>query len=116
MQCLYCHKRLGLFASKKRPFCSQLHEEWYQDEQSGSLIRRLRDPFEFAPPQSPASEPETVLASTIEPEAPPQSRAPEPEPALASTIEPEPPPMPIAAAEPAPTEASEPPRLEQLFH
>ena len=45
MQCLYCNKRLGLFASKKRPFCSELHEVAYQDEQAGVAMRRVMDPL-----------------------------------------------------------------------
>ena len=45
MECLYCHKRLGFFASKKRPFCSELHEVAYQDEQQGLALRRVLDPL-----------------------------------------------------------------------
>ena len=41
MQCLYCHKRLGIFASKKQRFCSELHEVAYNDEQTG--VRVLGD-------------------------------------------------------------------------
>src|SRR5712692_11798786 len=96
MQCLYCHKRLGLFASRKHPFCSEVHEDWYQDEQSGSLIRRLLEPLEDPPPFP----------------------VPESEPVLASAIAPEPQPMPIAGVEPAPAshlaESPEPPRLELI--
>jgi hypothetical protein len=44
MQCLYCKKRLGLFAFG-RPFCSKSHEVAYQDAQSGFALLRLLDPM-----------------------------------------------------------------------
>ncbi len=59
MQCLYCNKRLGLFSSKKRPFCSELHEVAYQDERSGLAMRRVMDPL-FIVLQEPPSIPATL--------------------------------------------------------
>ena len=53
MQCLYCKKRLGLFASKKFPYCSELHEVAYHDEMSGLALRRVLDPLFTAPVKSP---------------------------------------------------------------
>jgi len=44
VECLYCKKRLGMFASKKSPFCSELHEVAYHDEQAGLALRRVMDP------------------------------------------------------------------------
>jgi hypothetical protein len=49
MQCLYCEKRLGLFArlglfTWKRPFCSEQHAVAYQDQQSGMAMSRVLDP------------------------------------------------------------------------
>ncbi len=49
MQCLYCKRKLGLFASKKRPFCSEQHAVAYQDEQAGLALRRVMDPLFTAP-------------------------------------------------------------------
>jgi len=72
MQCLYCKKRLGLFASKKRPFCSKLHEDWFHDEQSGTAIRRLLEPFPeaadlgLAPPESPDTATEAVVPAPLQ--------------------------------------------------
>src|SRR5580693_9258376 len=34
MHCLYCKKRLWLFFSKEREFCSKLHEATYHEELS----------------------------------------------------------------------------------
>jgi hypothetical protein len=53
MECLYCHKRLGLFAFMKGPFCSESHEVAYQDQQSTLAIRRVLDPLLSLPPKAP---------------------------------------------------------------
>jgi hypothetical protein len=45
MQCLYCKKQLGLFASKKRPFCSEEHEVVHQTERTMLALRRVLDPL-----------------------------------------------------------------------
>ncbi|MGD0133867.1 MAG: hypothetical protein ABSE57_17595 [Bryobacteraceae bacterium] len=55
MHCLYCKKRLWLFFSKERLFCSSLHEAAYHDELSA--MNRL---VEFTvtaepPPNGPAT-------------------------------------------------------------
>src|SRR5277367_4389467 len=54
MYCLYCKKRLWMFFSKERLFCSKLHEAAYQD--GLSAVNRL---MEFTaspePPKSPAT-------------------------------------------------------------
>src|SRR5438132_10544225 len=89
MQCLYCQKRLGIFASKKRQFCSQLHEDWYQEEQSGSAIRRLLDPLTPAEYAAVQSTPKPVVVAPAVPEAPAITADPvEEQPAPASTVEP----------------------------
>src|SRR3984957_13564338 len=64
MHCLYCNKRLWLFFSKERLFCSKLHEAAYYDELSA--MDRLK---EFTVPAGPAERPrdrrpETVPAGT----------------------------------------------------
>ena len=41
MHCLYCKKRLWLFFSKKRVFCSKVHETAYHEELSA--MNRLRE-------------------------------------------------------------------------
>jgi len=41
MHCLYCKKRLWLFFSKERVFCSKLHETAYHEELSA--MNRLRE-------------------------------------------------------------------------
>jgi len=43
MQCLFCEKRLGLFAWR-RPFCSTEHAAAYQDQQRGLALSRVMDP------------------------------------------------------------------------
>jgi hypothetical protein len=58
MRCLYCNKRLGLFSSKRRLFCSELHETAYHDERSGLAMRRVLDPLFTVlvePPAIPAT-------------------------------------------------------------
>jgi hypothetical protein len=50
MQCLYCSKRLGLFASRKRPFCSESHQVAYQYQLSVAAMRRVLDPIYADPP------------------------------------------------------------------
>ena len=55
MHCLYCKKRLWLFFSKERLFCSNLHEAAYYDELSA--MNRLVE-FTVAvepPPNGPAT-------------------------------------------------------------
>jgi hypothetical protein len=55
MHCLYCKKRLWLFFSKERLFCSSLHEAAYHDELSA--MNRLVE-FTVAvepPPNGPAT-------------------------------------------------------------
>src|SRR5258708_13119384 len=104
MQCLYCQKKLGMFASKKRPFCSKLHEDWYQDEQSGSAVRRLLEPFpdDDQPVAQPAlAEPPPVPLMT----RPLQAPSVPPPPSVS--------PPPIASVRPEPVK--EPPALLDLF-
>jgi hypothetical protein len=64
MHCLYCKKRLGLFASKKRQFCSEVHQAAYHDEQSGLAMRRVMDPLFSTPIKPPPlrTTPEPPLA------------------------------------------------------
>jgi hypothetical protein len=52
MHCLYCNKRLWLLFSKKRLFCSKLHEVAYQD--GLAVMRRL---MELAVPVEPPANP-----------------------------------------------------------
>jgi hypothetical protein len=44
-RCLYCDKRLSLFHGKKKPFCSDAHEDLYLERQALSGLDRLRDNF-----------------------------------------------------------------------
>ncbi len=60
MQCLYCKKRLGLFASEKRPFCSEAHEVAHQDAQSGFALLRLMDPMFMQKPLPAEDAPEAL--------------------------------------------------------
>jgi hypothetical protein len=97
MQCLYCHKRLGLFASKKRPFCSQQHEDRYHREQVGSALRRLLAPLEEAPPArdrldslEPGRQAQKVTRSAV----PKPAQLPKPAPASAAEDVAAPPPGP----------------------
>ena len=69
MECLYCHKKLGLFASKKRPFCSELHEVAYHDEQAGVALRRVLDPLFTEPVQK------APLPRPAPPKAPKKTRS-----------------------------------------
>ncbi len=80
MQCLYCKKKLGLFASKKHPFCSEQHEVAYTDEQAGVAMRRVMDPLFTQPvqkaplqktplqkdPQSPRSAPASPAVGKVD--------------------------------------------------
>jgi len=52
MHCLYCNKRLWLFFSKKRLFCSKLHQVAYHDELSA--MNRL---MEFTVLEEPSAIP-----------------------------------------------------------
>jgi hypothetical protein len=51
MECLFCKKPLGLFASlrlfasRKHPFCSKAHQVAYQAGQTMSAMRRVMDPM-----------------------------------------------------------------------
>jgi hypothetical protein len=54
MHCLYCNKRLWLFFSKERLFCSKLHEAAYYDELS-AMDRLMEFTVPAEPPKGPAS-------------------------------------------------------------
>jgi hypothetical protein len=54
MHCLYCHKRLWLFFSKERLFCSKLHEAAYYDELS-AMDRLMEFTVPAEPPKGPAT-------------------------------------------------------------
>jgi len=88
MQCLYCQKKLGMFASRKRPFCSQSHEESYYDEQSGTALRRLLEPLQE----------DHQALETLDTAAKPQTSAAEPP--IAQRLIAEPVPEPVAEFEP----------------
>lgn len=94
MECLYCHKRLGFFASKKRPFCSELHEVAYQDEQQGLALRRVLDPLFTEParraPLQQGTPPGGSLGTTSRHQIPPAA----------------------SLTSPPRADASEPPRIE----
>jgi hypothetical protein len=83
MRCLYCNKRIWRFSFKQSSFCSELHEAWYQEEQSGEAIRRLLEPIESS------------AAVTENP------KAASPEPVADASEASGPPPLPPAIAEPA---------------
>jgi hypothetical protein len=90
MQCLYCKKRLGLFASRKRRFCSESHEVTYHDEQSAMAMRHMMDPAFTAPVAPPAVrttpelKPSPIEHQSKTPEASPQPAMlpPAPDPPL----------------------------------
>jgi hypothetical protein len=49
--CLYCGKRLGFFHDRKKPYCSELHEDRHLENQAKSgLDRLLVDDFPQAAP------------------------------------------------------------------
>jgi hypothetical protein len=85
MQCLYCKKKLGLFASRKRPFCSEQHEVAFNDEQAGLAMRRVLDPLFTEPVQKAplqamprGAAPQVIEVGVVE--APPVSLTPPPVP------------------------------------
>ncbi len=58
MRCQYCNKKLWLFVSANRPFCSELHEVAYQSELATQGLRRLLDPrFAGQEKRAPVPEP-----------------------------------------------------------
>ena len=84
MICLYCKKRLGLFAGKKK-FCSELHEVAYNDEQSGLAMRRVLDPLFAAPIERaplPSTREEETSAIAVVP-GPAKLGTPKPRPVAA---------------------------------
>ena len=123
MQCLYCKKKLGLFASKKKPFCSDLHEVAYQDELAGLALRRVMDPLFTDPvqkaplqmpprPPSPPVQEEKRAESLAQPVAAPQlpgTQQPRVKPVASPIIAP-----PVTAA-PLP-ESREPESEVSRFH
>jgi hypothetical protein len=54
MHCLYCNKRLWLFFSKERLFCSKVHEAAYYDELS-AMDRLMEFTVPAEPTKGPAS-------------------------------------------------------------
>jgi hypothetical protein len=54
MHCLYCNKRLWLFFSKERRFCSKLHEAAYHDELL-AMHRLMEFTVPAEPPKGPAT-------------------------------------------------------------
>ena len=67
-RCLYCDKRLSLFHGKKKPFCSDAHEDLYLERQAVSGLDRLLDDTLVASP---------APARTIMPTLPPSPKPPE---------------------------------------
>ena len=59
-RCLYCDKRLSLFHGKKKPFCSDDHEDLYLQRQALSGLERLRDNNLKAPSPLRALAPATL--------------------------------------------------------
>lgn len=52
--CLYCGKRLSFFHNKKKPFCSEVHEDRHRDAQSRAGFNRLmEDPAAHKGPAAP---------------------------------------------------------------
>jgi hypothetical protein len=54
MYCLYCKKRLWMFFSKERLFCSKLHEAAYHDGLS-AMNRLMEFSVPVEPPKGPAT-------------------------------------------------------------
>jgi hypothetical protein len=73
MHCLYCKKRLWLFFSKDRQFCSALHEAAYHDELSAmNRLLEFKDPEER--PALPAPRNRTlseIYRASVTPPIPP---------------------------------------------
>ena len=98
MKCLYCNKKLGLFASRKRPFCGEQHEVAYTDEQAGLAMRRVMDPLftepikkaplqvsnrpaQVEPPLKPRFDEDPSVRAAAPPAMPPDAPlSPDPEP------------------------------------
>ena len=51
-RCLFCDKRLSLFHGKKKPFCSDAHEDQYLESHARSGLDRLRDSPDRTPTAS----------------------------------------------------------------
>ena len=68
-RCLYCDKRLSLFHGKKKPFCSDAHEDLYLERQAVSGLDRLRDDTVFEDGTGPVR--------PVKPSLPPAHKPPE---------------------------------------
>ena len=57
MNCLFCGKRLGFFHGKNKPYCSDVHEDRYREQQSRTALDRLQDEIiSGGPPKLPTQE------------------------------------------------------------
>ncbi len=75
--CLYCGKRLGFFHDKKKPYCSDLHEDRYLEKENKSGMDRLMDEYPVASPHT-LEELRTgriIPKEPVAPKAPPLPRA-----------------------------------------
>jgi hypothetical protein len=43
--CLFCGKRLSFFHDKKKPYCSDVHEDRYREQESRTGLSRLQDDY-----------------------------------------------------------------------
>jgi hypothetical protein len=49
VDCLYCGKRLGFFANRKKPYCSDVHEDHFLEREAAEALNRLKDEFSEQP-------------------------------------------------------------------
>lgn len=72
--CLYCGKRLSFFHGKKKPYCSDVHEDRYLERQSRTALDRLQSDLPAVTHPSPAG-----LPPPLSPPKLPESHAQTPE-------------------------------------
>jgi hypothetical protein len=53
VNCLFCGKRLSFFHGKKKPYCSDVHEDRYRERQAKTGLDRLQDQSLLGPPKLP---------------------------------------------------------------
>ncbi len=105
--CLYCGKRLGFFHNKKKPYCSEVHEDRYLEQQAHSAFERLQDEYSETPVHTIeeilASKPDAAplplpltAESPAEPEPVPPSAATGPEHESVTCVQPSPLRQPLA--------------------
>jgi hypothetical protein len=66
VNCLFCDKRLSFFHGKKKPYCSDVHEDRYRERQARTGLDRLQDQSLLGPPKLPEPFPQAKPAPAIE--------------------------------------------------